>query len=231
MKKHVSYLKYVVLLIIIVFSMSERVTASDESIDIEASPDKVLFSLDNLKPGDWAERKLIIQNRGTNDFTYNTEAKFKGGSKKLFNEVLLKVNDSYQSLYNGKLKDFSGLNPRFLRTLNQEDLLFTVEFPAELGNEYQGLAFEVEFRFLAEEQNIGNPDPEPETPPGEDNENIEPERPIDEDDLESDPVDGQILPSTSTNMYNFVFLGFILLLFGFGFHFYQLRQKFNKDNK
>jgi LPXTG-motif cell wall-anchored protein len=218
---------------IIVFSMSQRVSASDELIDIEASPDKVLFSIDNLKPGDWAERKLIIQNRGTNDFTYNTEAIFKKGSKKLYDEFLLKVNDSNQSLYNGKLKDFSGLNPRFLRTLNQEDLLFTVEFPSELGNEYQGLAFEVEFRFIAEEQINGNPDPDPdpETPPSDDNENIEPERPIGEDDLESDPVDGQVLPSTATNMYNFVFLGFILLLLGIGLHFYQLRQKFNKDNK
>lgn len=232
---------------------------TNNSIDIETnpSPDSYLFDMENMKPGDWIRRKLTIQNRGRQDFTYNTQVDFKGGSKKLYEEFLLKVSDSNGVLYDGKLKDFNGLASRSLKSMNEEDLLFVAEFPYELGNEFQGLGFDVEFRFIVEGHNPpppgggdpgddpdkpenpdnpnnptdpnnpeepGNPDdppiipdnPEEPTNPSEpqDPDKINPQHPIDPENLKSPPVDGQILPSTATNIYNYVLGGFVLLSVG-----------------
>ncbi|MEC1721283.1 LPXTG cell wall anchor domain-containing protein [Schinkia azotoformans] len=230
---------------------------STSQIDIGTKTNGYLFDLSNLKPGDRAYRILTIQNRGQRDFSYNTTAKFQGGDEKLYNEFLLKVSDANGTLHEGYLKDFRGLTPRFLKSINEEDLMFELEFPYELGNEFQGLGFEVEFRFIVEgydpppggggggsgggSDNLSNPDKpntptqpgDPENPddsiipedPGDpqeqtnplelqDPDKIYPQHPIDPEKLNSPPVDGQILPSTATNTFNFVLGGFALLAIG-----------------
>jgi LPXTG-motif cell wall-anchored protein len=132
-----------------------------------------------------------------------------------------------------------------------------VKFPYELGNEFQGLGFEVEFEFIIEGYNPEDPedpeepenptdpenpedpedpeDPEepenptdPENPedPGDDG-TILPERPIDNDDLNTPPVQGQILPETATNMYNYLFVGFFLVLIGAAALYHQRKNKTN----
>jgi LPXTG-motif cell wall-anchored protein len=269
-------------LVVMVFCLSliypVSANADADELRIKTSPDTALFSLYQMKPGDWATRKLTVQNRGDQDFTYHTQSQFISGSEQLFNEFSLKVWDSNQILYDGKLKDFNGLQPRFLQSLNQEDLLFRVEFPYELGNEYQGLGFDVEFKFAVEGYGPGpNPDPapnpnpvpdqeanpnpspdpgpdpeEPEEPidsekPNDPNdpsnpsnpndtdhstnppyeidiEEIKPEHPIGEAELKAEPVEGQILPKTSTNMFNFVVLGIVLLLLGIILGLYESRN-------
>ncbi|MGA4721680.1 LPXTG cell wall anchor domain-containing protein [Fictibacillus nanhaiensis] len=193
---------------------------TNESLNIDTSPSSFLFNLTNMKPGDWATRKLTIQNRGAEDFKYNTQAIFKDGSKELYNEFLLKVWDSKGVLHTGKLKDFKGLPARYLNSEHQEDLMFEVKFPYELGNEFQGLAFDVEFKFIVEDK-VTEPN-EPSNPddggpinnlPGDDD-SISPERPIPSDGLNSPPVEGQILPETSTNTFNYLFSGILFLLLG-----------------
>lgn len=76
-----------------------------ENDKLVKDPDRSLFNLSNMKPGDYASRKLTIQNRGNEDFTYNMKAQFTKGSKELFNEFTLVVEDSSGTLYEGKLKD------------------------------------------------------------------------------------------------------------------------------
>jgi len=236
-----------------------------KQLDIATKLDGYLFNLSNLKPGDQASRILTIQNRGERDFTYKTTAVFKGGDEKLYNEFLVRVSDSNGIIHEGKLKEFKSLAPRFLKSMNEEDLLFELEFPYELGNEFQGLGFEVEFTFIVEgydppppggggdggdSDNPGNPknpdnpinttkEPDPDDPDEPENledptnNPIEPQDPykinpqhsIDPEKLNSPPVDGQILPSTATNIYNYGFTGLGLIAVGGILFFFQRKVK------
>lgn len=295
---------FIVLLIAAIGNPLSTLANSNPALYIATDNNKVLFFLTNLKPGDYATRKLTIQNRGEEDFTYISDAKFKGGSEELYNEFLLEVSDSKGLLYSGKMKDFNGFPPRMLKSLHEEDLNFSVEFPGNLGNEFQGKGFEVQIRFYIEElldnpesgnpdskpeepgipENPGNPDSNPEEPgtpknpgdpdsnpvepempempenPGnpsnpdsnpedpetpidsnnpnpEDPDNSEtpsvpevsnpqdpgspdgndtpkPQRPITPEALGSNPLEGQILPATATNIFNYIALGIILTAAG-----------------
>lgn len=257
--------------LLLAISQSYIVKAAAEpnnEINIETIPDSYLFKISNLKPGDFAKKKLTIQNLGNRDFMYTNQAKFKGGSKELYGEFKLKVSDAEKVLHDGKLKDYKGLTPRYLESMNQEDLLFEVEFPYELGNEFQGLGFEVEFKFIVEgydppppgggseddPDNPKNPDTPseltesngPEFPGNSDNpivskdpgnpdkptksfepqnpDKINPQYPIDPEKLNSPIVDGQILPSTATNIFNLVFAGFALVVVGGILFFFQRKR-------
>lgn len=178
-------------LIFISFNGSSSVYAngSPQLKMLTISPDTVLFALDNLKPGDSAERKLTVQNKGNKDFTYVGDAKFTGGSEMLFNEFLLEISDSNGVLYSNLMKDFTELPPRLLRAGNEEDLIYKVEFPRDLGNTFQGLAFEVQFRFYVKDTTPGNPDPDPEDPETPGNPDPDPEDPGNPGNPDPDPED------------------------------------------
>ena len=254
------------------------------NLDLDTIPDSYLFKISNMKPGDYATRTLTILNPGKRSFTYQSRAEFTGGTENadedlkdgvdLYNEFLLKVwsldkddNSKAELLYGGKLKDFEGLDPRYLPSNSAEDLRFRVDFPYELGNEYQGLAFNFELLFGVEARDP-DPDPDPEDPddpetedpdpedpddpetedPGPENpddpetegpdpedpdstsdeneeDEINPVRPIDEDDLNSPPSDGQILPDTSTDLFNYLLAGVVFTATGLTLFMFQRRMK------
>ncbi|MBH0173629.1 LPXTG cell wall anchor domain-containing protein [Fictibacillus sp. 23RED33] len=197
-------------LIIVVFLPIGR-TGADSStpeIKIDTLPEAVLFDIENFKPGDWAPRDLTIQNNGNQDFSYNMRAQMKSGSEKLYNQLLLKVEDQTNLLFEGKLKDFKGLNPRPLARFTEEHLKVTVEFPYESGNEFQGLQTVAEFIIYAEGQTTppdppddGDPpdppdDGDPPDPPGDG----DPPDPPDDGDPPDPPDDGDPPnPPTDTN--------------------------------
>jgi LPXTG-motif cell wall-anchored protein len=316
MGKHKKPLVIVLQSILIFLSVNFSVYASNtDELVIKTIPNKELFTILNMAPGDIEMRILTVQNRDSRNFTYNSKARLRSGSEQFYNQLLLKIEDSNEILFNGRLKEYEGIPTRLLRSLHQEDLKFSIEFPIDSGNEYKGLKIEVEFIFTAiiennneipedpkdpenpvdpedptdpedpedpkdpenpvdptDPENPENPedptdpenpvdpedpkdpenpvdpedptDPEnpvdPEDPEGPENpvgpedpvdpddtpiEEVKPERPINEDDLGSDPVEGQILPSTSTNIYNFLILGFVLLLAGIGLNLYRKKQR------
>ncbi|KAA0548334.1 cell wall protein [Bacillus sp. BGMRC 2118] len=154
-------------------------------VDISTSPHKVLFNVGNMKPGDWATRTITVNNKGKQDFKYTMSVNMKSGSKKLFDEFMLKVSDKDRELYNGKLADFKGFESRTLYQSKSEDLTFQVDFPSHLGNEFQGLATEVEFKFYVAGTLGGLL-----------------------------PVDGPKLPDTATGMFNIIGAGAILVFGG-----------------
>jgi LPXTG-motif cell wall-anchored protein len=155
-------------------------------VDIATSPTKVLFDVDNMKPGDSATRSITISNKGQQDFDYTMSTDLKAGSKKLYQELNLKVSDSEGELFNGKLDGFKGFEARTLVQSASEDLTFTVEFPAHLGNDFQGLATEVEFKFYVQGTLGGLL-----------------------------PVDGPKLPDTGTNTFKILAMGMLLAAMGF----------------
>lgn len=171
------------------FSQINQVSASptknSKEIDIMTTPEKVLFDIENFKPGDWATRTLTIKNSGSEDFKYLTSAKRKSGSKELYEELYLTISDKSGELFKGKLSEFNTIDPRSIASGKQEELTFTVEFPSHLGNEYQGLTTEVELKFYAE-GTLGG----------------------------ALPVDGPKLPKTGTNTFNVLIVGIALVLSG-----------------
>ncbi|PLR77246.1 hypothetical protein CU633_11930 [Bacillus sp. V3-13] len=225
------------LMIIFVYPFNSGLAANEEEILIKTDPDKVFFNLTNMAPGRQANKTLTIQNRGKLDFTYTTEVKFAEGSEKLFNEYLLKISDARGNLvFDGKLKDFKKLNPRFLKSMHQEDLLFHLMFPENLGNEFQGLGCKLVFIFTAKE-NQAAPDQQPNPNPGTtgpgspsgtqgpgDKDTIKPIRPITNKDLGTEAGEGQILPSTASNLYNYLLAGFIMAVTGLALLIIQRRK-------
>ncbi|WP_078378991.1 TasA family protein [Sutcliffiella halmapala] len=161
-------------------------TETTKEIDIMTTPESILFDVTNMKPGDWAERTLVITNKGKKDISYLTSAKLTSGSKKLYNELSLSISDKDGEIFNGKLAGFNKLAPREIKTSAQEELIFTVTFPPELGNDFQGLASEVEFKFYAE-GTLGGLIP---------------------------AENGIKLPNTATDTLNFIIIGGILLMIG-----------------
>lgn len=167
-----------------------------KEIDISTSPEKVLFNVSKLVPGDWATRTLTIENRGRQDFNYLSSAKLTNGSEKLYNELLLTISDKNSDLFKGKLSDFKKLKPRFLASKDKEDLNLTLEFPYHLGNEFQGLECEVQFSFYVEGTLGGIL-----------------------------PADGPRLPSTGTDLFNLLVVGSALVLCGGAVYVYSKRKK------
>lgn len=168
---------------------------SENEINIETSPHKILFDVDNMKPGDWAIRDYTIFNKGKQDFEYTASAQFKSGSKKLFKQLEIEISDKNGVLYSGKIKDFDGLDYRKLAKSDEETLTFRVDFPAELGNEYQGLTSKFTIKLYVRGTLGGLL-----------------------------PADGGVLPNTATNMFNFIVGGLILVIGGATMYLYQRRK-------
>lgn len=180
---------YYLLIFTIVFIPLGTTAASEDvkEIDIVTTPEKVLFDVDNMKPGDWTERVLEISNGGKEDFNYIISSKLKSGDKKLYNELKLKItSENQEELYNGKLGQFDKLPPREIATTDTEKLTFYVDFPVELGNDFQGLTCEVELKIYAE-GTLGGLIP---------------------------AENGFKLPITATETMNFIIIGAILLMIG-----------------
>lgn len=177
---------------------------AESEITIDVLPGEVLFDVDNMKPGDWAPRTVVIQNNGMMAFNYTTTLKPEGKSMKLFNELLLEIKDSNGELYNGKLADFKELAPRSLKPSSEEKVHYTVRFPTHLGNEFQGLDAKFTLIFSAK---------------GKDNA-------IDEKAVSatiagdggsggsSGISSGSALPATATGIFNMLLIGFLLVAGG-----------------
>ncbi|WHX26733.1 LPXTG cell wall anchor domain-containing protein [Virgibacillus halodenitrificans] len=195
-KKLVVILFCILALVIVMGSNSVTAEEEEKELAIDVLPGDVLFNVNNMKPGDWAPRTITVQNNGIKDFTYQMSLR-NDGEEKLFNELLLEINDSKSVLYEGKLADFTKLPARDLSTSKQEELEVTVIFPEYLGNEFQGLDAEFSILFTAEGKTSQ---------------------------LAEVSVDGMIgsgnsqtqafLPNTATGIFNLFLFGAVLLISG-----------------
>ncbi|WP_042222424.1 hypothetical protein [Oceanobacillus manasiensis] len=178
---------------------------TSEELDIKLSPNDYLFQVQNMKPGDWAPRNLIVSNNGRQHFDYQIELRNTQDEEKLFNELIIEVMDGDEILYKGNLPNFE-IQERNLASGKQEELKFTVFFPEHLGNEFQGLATEFILIVTAEgkEQqdvisvggNISNGDGNGSGATSDKN--------------------GAALPNTATSIFTLLLIGTILLSVGAG---------------
>lgn len=172
--------------------------ANKPEIKIDVSPKDSLFDVENMKPGDWAPRTVVVQNNGQMDFDYEVQLQH-DGQQKLFNELTLEISDENGELFNGKLADFNSLELRSLAADHKEELEMTVRFPEHLGNEFQGLATNFTLLFIAKGQkgkidhvSIGGK-------VGSDT---------------SHKKGGSMIPTTATNMFNLIAIGLLFLVLG-----------------
>lgn len=157
--------KYVILysltmLLFILYIPISSSGANEQTIkvDLVTTPTNVLFNVQNMKPGDVIKRTLSIENNSNVNVDYQTKAKFKAGSKKLYEQLRLHVTDGQNRLYDGKLSEFTGFDSRKLTQSNADQFVFFVEFPYESGNEFQGLATQFEIVVSAASGIIPNGD-------------------------------------------------------------------------
>ncbi|WP_428909045.1 TasA family protein [Niallia sp. Krafla_26] len=202
-------------------SFSITTNAEEKEVDINTNPNGYFFEVDNLKPGDWMPRYITIINDGTRDFKYTAIVGEKKSKKGLLEELELLVEMDSKVLYEGKLIEFEGFNPRNLATGTSETMLFQVTMPYDLGNEFQKSSAEVEILFIAELVETpggGNPPEDSESPGG--NTPSDGDFPEKVSDHNSSSEEGitvtpeireNILPNSATNTYNIIFIGVFLL--------------------
>jgi LPXTG-motif cell wall-anchored protein len=181
---------------LILFPLRIFAEGNNTVINLTTNPEKVLVELTNIKPGDSVSRELTITNNGTDDFKYLTSNSFVSGSNLFFRKLDLKIEDKSTVLYDGKLSKFNKLEPRLLESKHNEKLTFYIKVPTELGNEYQGLDTEFEFKFYVEGTLGGIL-----------------------------PANGPKLPETGTNMFNYILAGSALLIIGLVTQYLLKRKK------
>ncbi|WP_113928310.1 TasA family protein [Bacillus sp. P14.5] len=171
-----------IILVLFLIPIKSYAETNNNQLDVSTSPHKILFDLTNLKPGDTISRDLLVINNGEQDFHYIISNKFTGGSKKFYNQLLLEISDEKGIIFKGNLNDFSKLDSRSLKSRDQENILFHVEIPYELGNEYQGLTSDFQFKIFVEGTLGGVL-----------------------------PADGPKLPNTATDVFQTLLVGAIML--------------------
>jgi len=178
-----------------VFAEGENDTNKND-IDIILTPKDTLFDISNMKPGDWAPRTITVKN-GNKDFDYQMQVQ-NNGDNKLFNELLLEIKANGQELYLGKLAAFKSLPARKLTSGTEENLDITIRFPEHLGNDFQGLQSAFAFTFTAE---------------GKDSTPVQ-AMTLGQIDSGGPTSAGFSLPATSTNIFNLMLFGTVLVAGG-----------------
>ncbi|HRC53738.1 MAG TPA: LPXTG cell wall anchor domain-containing protein [Bacillota bacterium] len=145
-----------------------KLSGTDSGLLVSPS-DPYLFDLNNMNPGDFVDRTLVIENNYSRPFTlYLTAQKVvpEEGEKDLSEQLNLRVTLRGTEIYNGRMDDFA-TSAVYLGVFNpgvREKLVATVNLPGpETGNEYQGATATVLWTFTA--QSSGEEPPE--YPPGE----------------------------------------------------------------
>jgi len=205
------------------FLGQKHVIAEEKEININTNPNGYLFQIDNLKPGDWMPRNITIKNDGKQDFKYTSKTGKSRSVKGLFEELELIVKKDATTLYKGKLKEFKGFTPRELAQGSEEILFFQVTMPYDLGNEFQGSSAEVEIIFLAEAINETSNENDP-TPVDTNNSGIDSNGLTPSTDATVSPKMVNKLPNTSTDMFNLIVTGVILILGG-GIYYFTNKRK------
>jgi len=123
-------------------------------IGVPEVDDKVgVFNVETWEPGKSETKTIEVKNLGTLPFKYRVSASMVEGEA-LYNKLDLVIKKGDVEIYDGKLAGLSNLQVSDnLDKDGVENLSFTVSFPEDAGNEYQGLSTKVNFVFDAAQVN------------------------------------------------------------------------------
>lgn len=179
--------------------MASPVHGSQQNIiDISGtfSETNQLFDLENIKPGDWADRELTISNKRDNEINYDIEIEYEDGSRMFYDELFIEIKSTDEQLFYDKLTNFTTIKDLTLAANEDETLKMQLTFPPELGNEFQGLTTKATITIISHDDN--------------DEESSTFTLSTDSQSMNND----SFLPDTATFIFNFLVIGIVLLLAG-----------------
>ncbi|MGN8647374.1 hypothetical protein ACTNEO_16340 [Gracilibacillus sp. HCP3S3_G5_1] len=202
----------VILVFPILFSSVELFASQGNIIDLKAtfSENGKLFDLENLKPGDWADRHITVSNQTNNDITYEIDVRYLDGSEMLYNQLSLEIKQGDVPLFHDNLSAFSLLTDLSLAADSEERIDLSVTFPPESGNEFQGLTTSAEIIITA----YHNTESESSSLPIS---------------TGSQSDGGKTLPGTATMIVNILLIGGTLLIVGLLTLLYLKRRKLTEE--
>ncbi len=186
-------------MVVIMVAYSLQVSADDSNlIDISSttlSNDQHLFDLENIKPGDWADRELEITNRTSHDLSYEININYLSGSEMFYEELELEIKSADKILFQDRLADFQKIDERALAAEATDTIALHLLFPPELGNDFQGLTTNAEIVIRAFDHT---------------------EEQVTSFTMTTDSSGeiGSTMPDTASFLFNFLLLGAVLLLAG-----------------
>ncbi|SDI46608.1 LPXTG cell wall anchor domain-containing protein [Natribacillus halophilus] len=204
----------------------ENQPESHAEIDIATVPSSAFIEGSNLAPGDQVRSSIDIHNRGQNDFEYDISASKQSGSELLYNVFNLEVEYEDTVIFAGSLQEFTHFEMGSLKSGEHEQLTFTIEFPLQAGNEYQGLETIVALGFSAQGEDTDG-DVSPVSSEKSDDEDTQPVSPVSSEDIHDEdsqpvvsqpddgsPFSGGLLPDTASNWLFMLLIGLLLLVAG-----------------
>jgi LPXTG-motif cell wall-anchored protein len=145
----IGYILLIYIFITIYPVIGRAESASKKEIDISQLAPSLSVPTDNMQPGDEVSNSFILKNDGNKKLMYSLTAKLVSGDALLFTGLEIVVTQGKEELYRGSLRDLQV--KRILAVNGEEIISYTVLFPYELGNEYQGLQANVQFLTQATE--------------------------------------------------------------------------------
>lgn len=142
-----------------VLGFAATISTTGAEFGIATDPPASFLKMENMAPGARTTANLTVKNIGQHDFSYKISAARQAGDESLYNMLLLDLVDATgQVRYSGSLSGLLDLEIGTMAVDSVEVLNFTVIFPAEAGNEFQGKSTAVQFTFAARshEGDIGN---------------------------------------------------------------------------
>lgn len=119
---------------------------------ISTYPASGLLKAPNMYPGKRVTADLTVKNEGQLDFTYDISAVKNSGHDLLFNGLKLEIrNGEGLVLFSGNISSLQNTAVGVLGKGGTDILTFTVELPANTGDEFQGKVLDLTFLLKATE--------------------------------------------------------------------------------
>lgn len=112
------------------------------TIEISVTPASAVFNLNNMAPGIWSEKDIIMRNSGTLDYEYSTQAELADdneNAQKLFNAVWAEIYDEANELVDENWLSQLNTPPRYLESSDSETLKIKLKLDDDADNSYQNL--------------------------------------------------------------------------------------------
>jgi hypothetical protein len=195
------------LLLLTIFTQTILAASTNSNlIDVhsQSNESSKLFDIQQFKPGDWANRELILSNAKNHPLQYSIDFSFLDGSRKFYDNLVLEIKQKGNILYSGSLASFQLIKDLDLEANETIPLRVEIRFPKESGNEYQGLTANASIIITAVDHTT-----EEEISFGMTTES-----------------DSHLLPNTATTMFSWMIVGIIILFSGiFLYLFYQIQKR------
>lgn len=137
------------------------ITASASSYGISVNPEGPLFKLTNMAPGERFDTVITVTSNFDKENPVLLSSEIENGSQLLFNTLIVSVEcqDQSETIYSGSFRDLHNVNLGTTVKDTERKYVISVLFPAESGNEFQGLSMSAKLIFSSEaDEQVNSPE-------------------------------------------------------------------------